>query len=86
MERRIFLASGAAAVTALGASDKINSAVVGLGGRGRYHVTRWLDHPAVNVAALCDIDTAQTDAAIADAVAGARGPDVPWLARDAVED
>ena len=63
MERRIFLAGGAAAVTALGASDKINVAVVGLGGRGRYHVTRWLEHPAANIAALCDVDTAQSERA-----------------------
>ncbi len=63
MERRTFLVAGAMALPAVGAGDKINVAVIGLGQRGSYHVRRWLEIPGVNVAALCDVDTAQTERA-----------------------
>ncbi len=63
MQRRTFIAAGAMAVPVLGANDRVNMAVVGVGGRGRYHVARWLDSPGVTVAALCDVDTAQSERA-----------------------
>src|SRR6202048_800989 len=64
MERRTFLlgtAGGALAMRALGANDKVNVAVVGIGGRGKDHVKEYLKLPAARVAALCDVDTAQTE-------------------------
>lgn len=63
MQRRTFIAAGTMALPVLGANDRVNMAVVGVGGRGRYHVARWLANPGVTVAALCDVDTAQTERA-----------------------
>jgi predicted dehydrogenase len=61
MERRMFLAGAGVALHALGANEKVNVAVEGLGGRGRHLVARWLQNPNANVVALCDVDTAQTE-------------------------
>ncbi|MGI8745448.1 MAG: Gfo/Idh/MocA family protein [Bryobacteraceae bacterium] len=65
MERRTFLMAGAAggalAMRAFGANDKVNVAVVGIGGRGKEHVKQYLQLPGARVAALCDVDTAQTE-------------------------
>src|SRR6202011_5845736 len=64
MERRTFLlgtAGGALAMRALGANDKVNVAVGGIGGRGKDHVREYLKLAAARVAALCDVDTAQTE-------------------------
>jgi predicted dehydrogenase len=62
MERRTFiLAGGALATRAFGANDRVNVAVVGVGGRGRNHVTSYLTLPGARLAALCDVDTAQTE-------------------------
>ena len=46
---------------AFGANDKINIAVIGIGGRGKAHVKEYLKQPLATVAALCDVDTAQTE-------------------------
>ena len=63
--RRTFLhTAGAAALTAasysrvLGANDKINVAVVGLGGRGQNHMDALMEIPNVRVSALCDVNQA----------------------------
>ena len=63
--RRTFLrATGAAALTAasysrvLGANDRINVAVVGLGGRGQNHMDALMEIPSVRVSALCDVNQA----------------------------
>ena len=45
------------ATRAWGANDRINLAVIGLGGRGKDHLTEYLKLPACRVAALCDIDS-----------------------------
>jgi len=49
-------AQAAAGSSALGANDKIRTAVVGLHGRGHDHVDAWLSTPGVELVALCDVD------------------------------
>src|ERR1700681_2358062 len=62
MERRTFiLAGGVLAKRAFGANDRVNVAIVGVGSRGRNHVTSYLKLPGARLAALCDVDTAQTE-------------------------
>jgi len=63
--RRTFLrTAGAAALTAasysrvMGANDKINVAVVGLGGRGQDHMNSLASIGDVRIAALCDVNQA----------------------------
>jgi predicted dehydrogenase len=46
---------------AMGANDKVNVAVVGVGSRGKAHVKEYVNLPMARVAALCDVDTAQTE-------------------------
>jgi predicted dehydrogenase len=60
-DRRAFLYSAAAAVATqarpiLGANDRVNLAVVGLGGRGTDHMNEWVKQPSLRVAALCDVN------------------------------
>lgn len=68
MERRTFiLTSGATALAtqmAAGANDRVNVAVVGVRGRGREHVDLFGRQPNSRVAAVCDVDTAQTERAV----------------------
>jgi predicted dehydrogenase len=60
--RRSFLYTATAAAVTAGAgrgvaqNDKINVAVVGLGGRGRAHMNAYTKLPDANVVALCDVD------------------------------
>jgi predicted dehydrogenase len=61
--RTFFFAATAAAVTAsrsraVAANDKINVAVVGLGGRGRAHMNAYTKIPDANVIAVCDVNQA----------------------------
>ncbi len=39
-----------------GADDKVNVAVIGLGGRGRDHIREYLKLPDARIVALCDVD------------------------------
>jgi predicted dehydrogenase len=68
MERRTFiLTSGATALAtraAAGANDRVNLAVVGVRSRGREHVDLFARNAASRVAAVCDIDTAQSERAL----------------------
>ncbi|HWB97857.1 MAG TPA: Gfo/Idh/MocA family oxidoreductase [Bryobacteraceae bacterium] len=64
MERRTFLMGSGLALRALGANEKVNVAVVGCGGRGKYHVSRYCDLSNATVGAVCDVDTAQTERAV----------------------
>ena len=62
MNRRIFLATGAAALTGLpqglaAANDRINMGFIGLGGMGTGRLKGFLRHPDVNAVALCDLDS-----------------------------
>jgi len=56
--RRFFLGAvtAAAATRVLGANDKINVAIIGLGGRGTSHLNIYAKLPDARVAGLCDID------------------------------
>jgi predicted dehydrogenase len=65
--RRSFLAAGAALSMgrAVGANDKINLVVVGLGGRGNDHVGECAKQPDCRIAGVCDIDQAALEKAVA---------------------
>ena len=69
LDRRTFLqtaAIGAAAsLRAMGANDRVNVAVIGLGGRGRNHMTEYAKLPDARIAAVCDVDQAALERGIA---------------------
>ena len=66
MERRTFImAGGALALRAYGANDRINLAVIGVGGRGTSHLGMIAKQPNANIAAVCDVNQAQTERASA---------------------
>ena len=61
--RRTFFSFATAAVAASttrlrGADDKVNVAVVGLGGRGNAHMTEYGKLPGARIVALCDVNQA----------------------------
>lgn len=69
LNRRSFLGSGgvlaSAAISAavgprrvFAASDRVRIAVVGVGGRGKDHITGFCKQPGAEIAALCDVDEA----------------------------
>ena|SRR5438128_7201492 len=68
MNRREFLE--AAALTAAlpsrswAAGEKVNVAIVGVGGRGSSHVGDFVRRQDANLAAVCDVDTARTERAV----------------------
>jgi predicted dehydrogenase len=68
MNRREFLSAAAlaagAASRAWSANDKVNLAIVGVGSRGNNHLGDFIRRQDVNLAAVCDIDTGQTEAAV----------------------
>lgn len=47
----------------LGANEKLNLGVIGVGDRGRHDMSLFLNHPEVRVSAVCDIYGAHIDAA-----------------------
>ena len=63
--RRFFLGAvtAAAATRVWGANDKINVAIVGLGGRGSSHLNIYSKMADVRVAGLCDVDQAALERA-----------------------
>ncbi len=63
--RRFFLGAvtAAAATRVWGANDRINVAIVGIGGRGTNHLDIYSRLPDARVAALCDIDQAARERA-----------------------
>lgn len=63
--RRIFLgaATAAAATRVWGANDRVNVAIVGLGGRGSNHLNIYSKLPEARVVALCDINQAAREKA-----------------------
>ncbi len=69
MDRRSFLTTAAATVgaarTALGANDRVQVAVVGLGGRGRDHMNDYGNRPDCRIAAVCDVNQAARERASA---------------------
>src|SRR5258708_2335016 len=73
--RRFFLgaATAAAATRVWGANDKINVAIIGLGGRGTNHLDLYSKLPDARVAGICDIN--QTAREIAQARLAKNGAD-----------
>ena len=74
MNRRKFLSatgSAAAALTAaqysrvLGANDRLQTAVIGVNGRGKAHIRTVAQNPGMQVAAVVDIDQAVAEKAAA---------------------
>jgi predicted dehydrogenase len=69
--RRNFFYSAGAALTAaqatrvLGANDRIQVAIIGLGGRGQAHLRAYATLPECNIAALCDVNQAALERSIA---------------------
>ena len=63
--RRFFLGAATAAASARvwGANDKVNVAIVGVGGRGTNHLNLYSRLPESRVAAICDIDQAARERA-----------------------
>jgi predicted dehydrogenase len=63
--RRFFLGAvtAAAASRVWGANDKINVAIVGLGGRGTNHLNQYSHLPESRVAVLCDVNQAAREVA-----------------------
>jgi predicted dehydrogenase len=78
MNRRNFIQTSAIAMasgmTSLGANDRINVAVIGVRSRGRDHITSYAKLPQARIAAVCDIDQAQVERAVAftDKLTGAK--------------
>jgi len=68
MNRREFLGTVAIGLDlrarSWGANDKVNVAIVGVGSRGRGHVGDFTRRQDANLAAVCDVDTAQTQRAV----------------------
>jgi predicted dehydrogenase len=67
--RRTFLQSSAlsalAATRAWGANDRINVAIIGVGGRGRSHIGVYAKQPDARIYALCDVDQANLERGVA---------------------
>jgi len=63
--RRFFLgaATAAAATRVWGANDRINMAIVGLGGRGSAHLNVYSKLPEARVVGLCDVNQAAREKA-----------------------
>ncbi len=68
MNRREFLGTAMAAAAvpgqAVAANDKVNVAIIGVGGRGSNHVRDFARRTSANLAAVCDVDQAQTERAV----------------------
>jgi predicted dehydrogenase len=59
--RRFFHSTGMALTAAqaarvMGANDRIQAAIIGLGGRGQDHIKTYLTIPEADIAALCDVN------------------------------
>jgi predicted dehydrogenase len=69
MDRRIFLQTAAASLGAArgvpGANDRVQMAVIGLGGRGRDHLNEYGKLPDCRIAAVCDVNQAAQERAVA---------------------
>ncbi|MBV9306714.1 MAG: Gfo/Idh/MocA family oxidoreductase [Acidobacteriaceae bacterium] len=67
--RRTFLQSSAlsalAATRSWGANDRINIAVIGIGGRGRNHIQEYAKQQDARIYGLCDVDQANLERGIA---------------------
>src|SRR5215467_4130485 len=64
MNRRTFLLGSACAARLLGANNRVNIGVIGVGGRGNYHVQSLCRRADTEVAAVCDVDTGRIERAV----------------------
>jgi predicted dehydrogenase len=64
LNRRTFLLGSTYAAVVTGANDRPNIGVIGVGGRGTYHVGALVKRPEVEVTAVCDVDTGRTERAV----------------------
>jgi predicted dehydrogenase len=80
MQRRAFLLSAGALAARAGANDRIRTAVIGLGGRGRDHMNVLARLEGVEVAAFCDPDEQRMSAMAAEFAS--RGGKAPRLETD----
>jgi predicted dehydrogenase len=68
-DRRSFVKFASAAAIAtqahpiLGANDRVNVAVVGIGGRGSFHLRTYLGLPTARITGLCDVNQAAREVA-----------------------
>jgi predicted dehydrogenase len=62
--RDLLMMAGAAGARAWAANDKVNVAIVGVGSRGGNHVGDFTRRQDLNLAAVCDVDTGQTERAV----------------------
>ena len=65
MNRRTFLLGAGGGLVAAGANDRVNVGVIGARGRGRDLISIYGALPGSRVAAVCDIDHAQRERAVA---------------------
>jgi predicted dehydrogenase len=69
--RRTFIQASAfsalSATRVWGANDRINVAIVGVGGRGQAHIRGYAKQPDANIYALCDVDQANLERSQANA-------------------
>ena len=56
---------GGAGARLMGANDRVNVAIVGLGGRGSDHIDSFASLPGARIAALCDVNQAARERAVA---------------------
>src|ERR1051326_1514075 len=56
-------ATAAAASRVWGANDKINVAIIGIGGRGKNHLTTYAKIPDAHISGLCDVNQAAREVA-----------------------
>jgi predicted dehydrogenase len=65
--RRVFLGALLASPIAhvMGANERINVAIIGVGGRGRDHIDYLSHQPGVRIVTVCDVNRAAQDAAAA---------------------
>jgi len=61
MERRTFLMGVASATVLAGAGDRVNLAIIGLGGRGLRHIQDYAKLSGCRIAAVCDIDAGRLE-------------------------
>src|SRR5687767_6029233 len=56
-------ATAVSAVRAIGANDRIHVGIIGLGGRGTYHVRYYSEIPECQITSLCDVNQAARERA-----------------------
>jgi len=80
-DRRVFFKTGVAAALSIGSSrimganDRVSMGIIGLGGRGSYHVGAYNRIPQAQIVALCDVNQAARERASANVIkAGGQKP------------